>query len=101
MTFFDLLLVLIALATCLRLLIYRRYKATYKAIFSIIAYFFVVAYGALSLSLLTGITSSAQLPTSLIGGAILLSLAVFYCSGNVSMLIKLPWRIQHAISFRG
>jgi hypothetical protein len=100
-TFFDLLLIFVALATCLRLLIYRRYKATFKADFSITAYLLIVCYGALSLSLLTGLTSSAQLPYSLILVTATLSAAVFYCSGNVSMLIKLPGRIQHAINFRG
>jgi hypothetical protein len=100
MTLFDLLLVITGLGTCIRLLVYRREQAAYKALVSLIAYLLIVAYGVLSLAILTGITNSKQIPYALIIAIFMLSTAVFYCAGNVSTIIKLPWRIQHDINIR-
>ncbi len=100
MKLLDLLLLFITLASCLQLLVYRRDKAHYKPALSVIAYLIIVSYGGLSVALLTGMLSSTQIPALVIVGIFVLSSSVFYCAGNVSMILKLPRRIQHVINFR-
>ncbi len=93
MSLLDILLTFLSLATCLRLLFYRRGKSAFKASYSFVAYLFIVSYGALGLALLTGIYNSLQLNNLLIVLLTLLSFLLFYWQGNVARLIKLQWRI--------
>lgn len=96
----DLLYALVTITTCMRLIMYQRGHSVFKVIYSIIAYVLIVGYGSIALALLTGLFSSNQVHAGLVLLTTMLSISLFYCHGNVSLLIKLAWRIKHDFDFR-
>ncbi|EPJ56358.1 MAG: hypothetical protein OFPI_00250 [Osedax symbiont Rs2] len=100
MNLLDILFSVFLLATCFRLLFYRRGSSSFKVHYSFIAYIIVVLNGALGLGILTGLIRTTQLPSALLTVIYILAFAVLYCRGNVALLISLPGRIHHALNLR-
>jgi len=85
----DLLYISCSLAICMRLLLYRRTGAHFKRWLSFVAWLLIVATGSFALALITGKTSSQQLPGLLWPALVILCALVLYSGGNVSHLLHL------------
>jgi len=89
MTAPDLLLCVLCMATCGRLIFYRRSGCQFKRHFSVVAYLLVVLTGSIALALLTGRLSAANLPPLLLVPIGALCGMVYYVRGNVAQLLRL------------
>jgi uncharacterized membrane protein YhdT len=89
MTLQDILLCIISLASCFRLLFYRRGASPFKAGYSFLAYLFIVANGAIGLAILTGLINCLYMPNVFIVIMIINAIAIFYCHGNVAHLVNI------------
>ncbi|MEM5528064.1 phage holin family protein [Gammaproteobacteria bacterium AS21] len=89
MTIQDILLCIISLASCFRLLFYRRGSSPFKAGYSFLAYLLIVINGAIGLAILTGLLNCIYIPNTLIAIMIINAIAIFYCHGNVAHLVNI------------
>lgn len=84
----DLLVITCCLATCLRLLFYRRQGSSFKRSISFVAYVLIVATGTVGLLVSIGKITSADINPVLIFCLFLLMLLVYRAGGNVAQLIR-------------
>jgi drug/metabolite transporter (DMT)-like permease len=84
----DLLIIASCLATCLRLLLYRRQGSNFKRGISVVAYVLIVITGAVGLLVLMGKMTSADINPVFIFCLFVLMLLVYRAQGNVAQLIR-------------
>lgn len=84
----DLMVITSCMATCLRLLFYRRHGSNFKRGVSLLAWLLITVTGSIGMLVITGKLSGADINAVFILLLWLLTVLVFWARGNVAQLLR-------------